>query len=198
MKHFASIVALTTLLLFACKNEIKEKVTESPAIPDEEKKNYFPVQDYIKGEIAYVDSFPMKMMKFSNRNGHKDSSLIKLAEFDRLSAEFLDPQLEKSNLEKDFSESSFLDQTSQSLTFTYSRKKSQDGIRRIDVLAAQDPAHDKVKSVYIEKVNTSGDSTILKKMFWQSKKNFQILTVTQIGQQPDIINQSKVVWDNRQ
>jgi len=189
-------MVLIVFLLFGCEDENKKAEAPPAALP-EEKKNFFPVLDYLKGEVAYVDSFPLRIMTFSTRNGHTDSGYIQITEFDRLAREFLDPALDTASMEKDFTENSFLDQTSQSLTFTYSKKNGSAGIKRIDVLAAQDPAYDKVKSVYIEKVNTQNDTTVVKKMFWKPKRNFQVITIIQPPHQPDITNKLKVVWDDR-
>jgi hypothetical protein len=195
MKSFALLLAMSSLLIYSCRDDIKEKA-EPVSVP-EEPKNFFPVLDFIKGEIAYVDSFPLKMTRYSIQNGHTDSSFIQSKEFDQLSREFLDSSLDKASLEREFSENSFLDQTSQSLTFTYTRKNGQDGIYRIDVLASQDPAHDKVKSVYIEKKIRSSDSTIIKKMFWKSKRNFQVISIARAAKGTDLTSQLKVVWDER-
>jgi|GEM_PF-392252 len=192
-------IVLTILsLCISCRDTVKENATTtgtSDTTRTEEKKNYFPVSDYIKSEIAYVDSLPLRIVRYTIQHGKKDSVFLKPAEFDQLAQQFLDPAMEKANFEKNFSETSFMDQTSQSVTFTYSKKEDQPGLRRIDILASPDAVSDKVKSIYLEKTVLIHDSTFIQKMYWKSRKNFQVITISPSGQQP--VSQLKVVWDDR-
>ncbi|HMH33046.1 MAG TPA: hypothetical protein VK543_08440, partial [Puia sp.] len=103
MKSFGSLMVLIVFLLFGCEDENKKAEAPPAALP-EEKKNFFPVLDYLKGEVAYVDSFPLRIMTFSTRNGHTDSGYIQITEFDRLAREFLDPALDTASMEKEFTE----------------------------------------------------------------------------------------------
>ena len=196
MKRYSVLFILT--LSISCHDKINENtaaVSTADSAKAEEKKDYFPVTDYIKSEISYVDSLPLRIVKYSIRNGKKDSVFLNPAEFDQLAQQFLDPSMEKAVFEKNFTETSFMDQTSQSVTFTYSRKDNQPGIRRIDVLASPDIGIDKVKSVYIEKTVVSKDSSIVQKMYWKSRRNFQVVTLSPSSPQPP--SQLKVVWDDR-
>jgi hypothetical protein len=183
------------LICWACSDSKPDKkATAAPARV--EKKNYFPVLDYLKSEVAFVDSFPLGIVKYRSDRGKKDSAFIKTAEFDSLAREFLAPDLDSAGFEENYSESSFLDQTSQSLTFTYSAINPRNRVKRVDVLATPDPAMDKVKSIYIEKSYSSGDTSFTKKMYWKAKKNFQIISIWQTPNQPAQSSQMKVVWDN--
>jgi hypothetical protein len=84
-----------------------------------------------------------------------------------------------------------------SVTFTYSTNKKDLEIQRMDVVINPDPVlDDKVRSVYIEKISKGADSTSMKKMYWKANKNFQIITLGNVGNKPSIVSQVKVVWDN--
>lgn len=196
MKTYAVLIFLS--LSISCHDQIKQKTIvahSTDTTKTEEKKEYFPVMDYLKSEISYVDSLPLKIVKYNIRKGKKDSIFLKPVEFDQLAQQFLDPAMEKTNFEKKFSESSFMDQTSQSVTFTYSTKDNEPGLRRIDVLASPEGSIDKVKSIYIEKTILIHDSAIVLKMYWKSKRNFQVITLSPSASQP--VSQLKVVWDDR-
>jgi hypothetical protein len=196
MKFFVLAAFIPFLMTGGCSND-KEKRPASDSLTVV-KKDYFPVLDFLKGEIAYVDSFPLKIVQFRSAQGHKDSSIIQSAAFGELAKEFLSPALEKQAFEKDFTESSFLDQTSQSLTFTYSTKNDQIDVQRVDVLASPSLGFDKVKSIYIEKVIRSKDSSVVEKMYWKSRSNFQIIRILELPGHPASTTQLKVVWDNRE
>ena len=188
------IIFIEALVCGCSNNKVQPPVKDSVAV---EKKDYFPVLDFLKGEMAYVDSLPLRIIKYSIIGGHKDSTIIQSAAFDTLAKEFLSPELEKTAFEKEFKESSFLDQTSQSLSFTYSTQNNALQIQRVDVLASPSLGFDKVKSVYMEKIFRAHDSTIIKKMYWRSRDNFQIIRIREVPGQPASSSQLKVVWDNK-
>ncbi|MFI5153439.1 MAG: hypothetical protein ACHQET_08910 [Chitinophagales bacterium] len=193
MKKDILLIWLSTMLCLRCSNN-KPLSNEKPP---EEKKNYFPVKDYILSEIANVDSTPFAIFRIDIQNGKRDSAIIRTTEFDQLAKQFLLPELDSANLESSFTESSFLDQTTQSITFTYSRKNMLSGLQRIDVLASPDPGFDKVKSIYLEQSLGSGDSAMIKKMYWKARRRFEIVSIKTAGTHPEDVHQLKVVWDNR-
>jgi hypothetical protein len=194
MKFIALIPFSFSLLAMGCGEPSKPAANVKT---DTARKDFLPVQDFIRSEIAWVDSFPVKIVKYTIANGHKDSSIINQKGFDSLAKEFLSPELEKPAFENNFSESSFMDQTSQSLSFTYASQNKETAIRRVDVLATPSLDLDKVKSIYIEKTADNQEGKWLKKMYWKSKSNFQIVWILENPNQSPLTRQLKVVWDNR-
>ncbi|HEY4155436.1 MAG TPA: hypothetical protein VGM24_08405 [Puia sp.] len=191
------IIVLPFLFFLACQPVSSPLAPAGPGMTDTVKKNYFPVQNFLQGEIAYVDSIPFKLMEYQTRNGKTDSGIITTQKFDGLARAFLPEGLDSSRFEKRFNESSFLDQTNNLLTFTYSTKDTSFGLRRVDVLATQDPgAADKVKSIYLEVSSGSRDSLVLRKMYWRSKKSFSILQIYQPAHGEAMTSQTTVVWDS--
>lgn len=194
MKNYTLFIIAMSCMLYAC-NDNKPEATASEK-KQEEKKDFFPVADYLQSEIAYVDSLPLRLMKYTIQNDKTDSLFINTKEFDQLAQAFLPGELNDSSFKKNFSENSFLDQTTQLLTFTYSTQNNNSGLRRVDVLATQNPGFDKVKSIYMEESTNKKDTSVIRKMYWRAKKSFQIITITQAGNQPPASQQVKVVWDN--
>jgi hypothetical protein len=185
---------LVIVLFSACKNHSTNPAgnqTDSAA-----KKNYFPVASFIRDEISYVDSMPLGILKQTIINGQKDSGYIKNEEFHKLAQEFISPIFSSGDFEKDYSETSFMDQTTESITFTYASKNKQQEVTRVDVLAKPGESHIKVKSLYMEKVINRNDTLITKKMYWKAKHNFQVVTSIQPSGQKPVIEQVKVVWDD--
>ncbi|MDP4128718.1 MAG: hypothetical protein Q8918_13750 [Bacteroidota bacterium] len=181
-------VVLTVFFYSACHNQ--------PDVPPS-KKNYFPVRDYLRSQIADVDSVPSKMMEYDIQNGKTDSAVISLQTFNKLAAAFLLPDLDSVRFENRFEENSFLDQSNNLLTFTYSTKDSSYGLRRVDVLATPNPGGtDKVKSIYLESSSSDTDGLKLTKMYWRAGKSFSIIHIYQPAHGETGTSQTNVVWDS--
>jgi hypothetical protein len=191
------LILFPVFFFFACHHTPATTGTDHPKTPDTPaKKNYFPVLNFLKGEIAYVDSFPFKLMEYRIRNGKTDSTLINTQTFNDLAKPFLSDDLDSARFEAKFDESSFLDRSTNLLTFTYSTKDTSYGLRRVDVLAVPDLGADKVQSIYLESSSGNADSLVLSKMYWKSGRNFSILHIYQPKHGEASSSQVKVVWDS--
>ncbi len=189
MKKQLAFLFLLFVVLFSCKNN-KPKETGK----ENDKKDFFPVSDYLKSEIHYVDSLPLGITKYSTLNNKTDTAYIKSSEFDQFANDFLSADLKPENFEKEFSETSFMDETTHSATFTYSTKNNKLELQRVDVLANTIDGANKVSSVYLEKKFHKNDTLIIQKLLWRTGTSFQIATSTQISTHPAIIKQLKLVW----
>lgn len=196
MKNFSVFFLAGGLLLAtACGSH-----TSSPSIQKEDSTTaaFFPVADYLRGEISYVDSTPLAIRKYTTLNNRADSSFIQADEFNRLSREFLMPELTTDSFSANFSENAFTDKTTGYLTFIYSARNKSQPLQRVDVLAAPGTSAQKVRSIYLEKVIPAGDTIVMKKMFWEAGRSFLILTSRQLPGKAPLMDQLKVIWDNNQ
>ena len=189
--------AVIVLGLWACgdKNRSAESVPDSTTTKDDTtdkvESQYFPVYDYLSNEIEYVDSTPVGIMKYTTIGKMKDSGYIKLEEFHNLVSEFQAPDINGALFKEKFNETSFVDKSSGNATFFYKARDTGTRIKRVDVVTSRGEIYDEVKSLYIE---MDADSSVVKKLYWKPKRNFQIMTVRPSGK--DEI--TKVVWDNRE
>jgi hypothetical protein len=191
--------ALLVLLAGSChpKGNTEAPENRKDSTDTAVQKNYFPVADYIKGEITEVDSLPVGIMQYTTTGRRTDSAYVKATAFHALAAEFLPPELLDTALfHKEYSESSFLDQSTNSFTFTYSTKNGQLALQRVDILASPVQGSNKVKSIYMEERINRQDTLVIKKLFWTSRKQFEIFTTVQPPHQTATLRQLKVVWDN--
>lgn len=195
-----NVVSFFTVLVIivSCNNEPKKTlpaVTENDTIQvaDTSANSFFPVRDFLISEIRYVDSLPVGLMKFTTRNGKRDSGYIKPAEFHKLAEEFLVRLLDKALFEVSFKESSFYDQSTESSTFTYSPLYDDLQIKRVDVIAKDVNGNNRIHSIYIEKEIEERGTRKIKKLFWRAGRYFQIVTPPDnTGRNESII---KVVWN---
>lgn len=168
--------------------------SDAAAPKDSVSNPYFPVADYLESEILYVDSTPTALWKYVTHKGRTDSSFIGVPEFNSLAIQFLPPEIRDSGWERHFSETSFSDKATKSITFTYATRDKGHGVQRVDVLTTPGVRAQEVRTVYVEQSRESGDSLIIRKMLWRSKIGFQIVTLTRVKGQDADEQQIKVVW----
>src|SRR5688572_2943807 len=150
MKLIILTVLLTTVFVSCGSNETSNP-TAGATTADSTEKVYFPVQEFLRGEIRYVDSLPVGIMKYTTTGTRIDSGYIQPPEFRALAYEFLSGDLEEERFRENFEEVSFYDQGTRYSTFNYSPKTDNTEIKRVDVIAAPGLQYDKVNSIYIEK-----------------------------------------------
>jgi hypothetical protein len=196
MKQFL-ILAIPVFLISACHSKQPETKAGDTAQPDTVKKNYLPVADYLNAEIAAVDSFPLRIMRYHVENGKTDSGIITTSVFDQIAREFLLPGLDSSHFEKSFEENSFVDRSTNLVSFTYSTKDTGYGLKRVDVLLSPGAGVDRLNSIYMEAIGGNKDSTLISKLSWKAGRNFRILHIQKPGNGPETTSQTLVVWDSR-
>jgi hypothetical protein len=197
MKQFFILLSVI-LSIDACHSNQSETVETAVTRTDTAKKNYLPVAYYLKAEIAAVDSFPLRIMKYQVNSGKTDSGIITTAIFDQLAKEFLIPELDSARFENKFEENSFIDRSTDLVSFTYSTKDTGNGLKRVDVLLSPGSGYDKLNSIYMESMSKNKDSSLISKMSWKAGRNFSILHIRQPNKGPQTTNQTIVVWDSRE
>jgi hypothetical protein len=185
------------LFLGACANRHQSSTPSSDSLSNSDTTAvpFLPIADLLGSEIRQVDSTPLAIWKFVTEKGHKDSVLLKPAEFHALAMQFVVPEFRDGSFQKDFTESSFIDNATQDATFTWSTTVGDLPLQRVDVIVTPRGAAHQMKSVYLERTRVSGDSTIHDKMFWQAGKRFQITSLIRIDHQSPVERQLTVIWD---
>jgi hypothetical protein len=197
MKRILILIS-AIILLCTCRLKQHESTAGEPNQTDPAKKNYLPVAYYLKAEIAGVDSFPLRIMKYQVIDGKTDSGIITTAAFDKLAKEFLVADLDSNRFVNKFEENSFVDRTTNLVSFTYSTKDTGSGLKRVDVLFSPGTGVDRLNSVYMESISRNKDSSLISKMSWKAGRNFSILHILQPKNGPEITNQTIVIWDTRE
>jgi hypothetical protein len=67
-------------------------------------------------------------------------------------------------------------------------------VRKIEVMIH--PETEKVKSIYVEKLEKSGDTAYNRKMVWTSGKSLQLITITNLPGQAESIKTEKYNWEH--
>lgn len=158
------------------------------------KNQFFPVDDFLEAEILSVDSMPMAFWKYVTHDNLTDSVLITTGDFNTLALQFLPPEIRDGGLNKYFTESSFADRATQSITFTYTPVDRTLPLQRVDVQTTPGVRAQEVRSIYMERNRTAGDSVILQKLLWRAKHGFTIVNHIRVKGQAPKDEQVRVSW----
>jgi hypothetical protein len=185
------------LFLSACGNRQQPASADNSTFSADTVTNkFFPIADFLVSEIRNVDSMSIAVLKCKTVGRKTDTTFLTGNEFNREALVFLSPELAADSLEKNYTENSFSDKTTGYLTFTYSPKDKGRSPQRIDVMIA--PASNgknKVKSIYMERSDRLSDTLVIRKMYWQAGRNFEVVTSTQLVGKPAVMSQLHVVWN---
>ncbi|TAD85549.1 MAG: hypothetical protein EAY75_11190 [Bacteroidetes bacterium] len=189
--------AVLFFLLWACKSGTAP-TKPAPTITDSTgtaaaMEPLYPFTQYLKEQIAYVDSTPFAIEKTVYQNGKRtDSGLITHAEFLALAAPFCQYDVNSSPLRTMYNEESFSDLSLNNITFSITSSNPSLPLRQATVLLL--PETKRVKNVILQVNTTKGDTTIVDNMLWVHNQSFQISSTLYYGNQRQTRN-TKVVWD---
>lgn len=169
--------------------------TDSKAENSKKDQAFYPTAAYIREQVSKLDSLPLAVFKYTVTDKGTDSVIVQKEVLKRAADEFLTPDITVEPLKKMYTETVLNDQTTNTITFTYTTNEEDAEVRKAEIYI--NPANDKVKGIYIEKYITGGDSTVIKKMFWKTDRNFQIISMVEKNNQPLSTHQEKYEWDNR-
>lgn len=189
-------VTIVLILLQACNHSSENKVAEIPAAPVKkipEKQSFFPVTEYIRGQMAEIVQRGITPKWYVTINNHTDSSWLRTEMYDKAFNEFLHPEIDSANLITLFAEKQFMDQTVNAFTFTYDpigELPDSMLLQHWDVYV--EPKTGKVRRVYMVKNN--GAKTI--QLTWQGDK---WCSIVHIINKPDgssaVEKEEKIIWE---
>jgi len=199
MKYFALCFA-GAVLFCACSDPKQPATSQNDSTGHADsgtaaKSHFFPVAEFLEGEILHTDSALVALKKFTIVNGHTDSAFIQVPEFNQLALEFVPRELADGTFEKNFTESAFQDRSTESVTLSYSTESPKTQLQRVDVVTVPAVRNQRVKSVYLEKNYKAGDSVILKKLYWYAGKSCDIATIKMVNGKKAGEEHIRVVWD---
>ena len=195
MQRLISIVFFICVIASSCsENETAApKKTESDST---QNQTFFPVTEFIRGQLKEIDSLPITPVKIISYNGKEDSIWMKKEDIRPFAEPFLHPEIDTTNLKHLFTEKSFLDQTIDAFTFSYDPiDKLPDTLQlqRWDVYI--DPKKGEVKRIYIVKqMNNNGDVQT-QQLTWKANQWCKISTITERSGKQTEIKEELMKWD---
>lgn len=179
-------------LFFSC-NSKKQPLKEEAA--KDSNVVFYPINNYIRQQIKDVDTTPYFLYRLTTIDGAKDSTIIDRATFDTEVKEFLLPQLEDNVFRKDFTEAVFDDESTGSITLTYTPKSKDNAVQNASVLLDRD--NQQVKWIFINSLSNSGDSTVLQRIGWKGGKSCYINKAISYANKKEKQQQVSFVWNEK-
>ncbi|MEO8171493.1 MAG: hypothetical protein ABI581_00365 [Sediminibacterium sp.] len=169
MKSFASLLFLCILIFSSCNNE-PPKIQAVIKIEDTAK--FYPIRDFLREQIQYVDLRNFPIYRVTVKDGKKDSVSVSKDQFIQLAGIFLNGEASFSKEKNFFKESVFNDQSTGSNTLNYQSNNNKTAVQSIDVLLDEQTSI--VKRIFIRSEYAKGDTTIKEQCNWKANKSFQV------------------------
>ena len=162
----------------------------------QKKNDVFPAMDFIKGQIASVDTPLYSIMKLvALTDSTYDTTYVKRDDFKNLAKDFLEtPDISKEFGGKYTEERMMNNDLGQAVFIATPNNKNLE-VQREEVRIVPGPPDDKVKSIYIEKFSSNNDSAVIKRMTWYTDKKFQVITITQKKDGEEKTSVMEVIWN---
>jgi hypothetical protein len=166
--------------------------------------SFFPVTDFLKGQLLALDSVPFTPLLYTTINDKTDSTWLKKEQLKTFLAPFFNITIDSTNLLPYFKETKFNDQTVNAITLMYEPSKQlPDTIQLRKWNVYIDPITGKVRNLYIEKQykesSLSNGQSYTQQLFWATDKSAKIITILN---QPDgtstVIKEEKIIWTDNQ
>ncbi len=177
--------------LFSCKNKPAKEETKT----EDSTSVYYPINNYIRQQIKDVDTTPYFLYRLSTINGKKDSSVVDRAAFDAQVKTILFPELDDKSFKANFTESVFDDESTNSITLTYSPKTKSGIVQNASVLL--DKENQKVKWIFINTLRSNNDSTVIQRIGWKGDKSCYINEDITHPNKLEIQHQLEFVWNDK-
>lgn len=189
------VVLLFTVTLFACNQEPRQEKAITVTQPAEQEHTaFFPVTEFLLGQIADIRNKGVNPVKTTIINGKTDSGWVKTDRMKDEFSPFLSPLIDSTNLKGLFTEKRFLDQTLNAFTFTYDPIKALPdtfSLQRWDVYI--DPQSNQVTRIYMVKKDSLHNTLLLT---WQAGRSCKVVTISRDGQGKDHIEKEVTIkWD---
>lgn len=181
--------ALCCIVIFgSCKHKKKEWRNTS---------NYFPTLSFLQGQVKELETSFKSFTSVATNGSHNDTSFLKREEVRRLATDFLTiPNFSDTNQASNYIESNLFDSLLNRAVLSYVADDEDLEMQKLDVsVISPGTGQDQVKTVYIEKSVSKGDSIVEKKMIWEVGEYFNIRTIVHKKNQPEAVRNLKVYWE---
>ena len=185
------IAVLFVLVVVGCKSK-KEKKQEVAAA------SFFPVKDYIQGQVAKLDTSSYSFSKIETVDGNSDTTEIKNSEVKQYAKDFLDlPDISSNEIKDDYEINHLYDEELNAFAFTFTTKEDHPVRTEHVVVEPTMNAEGKndIKSIFVDMWQTQEKNSLRKNLFWEADKSFQITTTTQAPTGTSTVKRVKIVWN---
>ncbi len=182
------------LFFIACNNNQEKDVSQGNDV--EEKQSFFPVTQFLLGQLNEIEGMPITPVKISLSGNKKDSAWKKKEDIRSFAAPFLRPVIDSASMQKYFTEKSFLDQTINALTLSYDLKSTiPDSIKLNHWDVYIDPQKGTVQRIFLVKNEVLNGRNITTQLTWKVKQWCSIRKIVQEPKKAAIVTEEIMKWD---
>lgn len=192
MKNLPAFLIILVFLHISCKRGASK---DSNALSKVDTTKFFQIKQYLQSQINEVNSTPFFIYKIEITNNHKDSLPISTAAFNKISNQFLFPDINEPGIKNYYTESIFEDQTTKSFTISYTTTNKKLELQNVAVLFDEDGQT--VKRIFIRKFYNYTDSSTIEQLSWKPNESLQVNSSTQKADQSETSHQIIVVWNKK-
>jgi len=185
MKQFM-LYFFCMLILLACNSSDPSEKNEDL------DKVFFPIAGTILSELNNIDSLPIAIIRYTTAGDKKDTVVFEKKDLRIVADQLIKPDISLPEYKKYYNETVFMDNTTNTVTMSYTTENNEPEIRKIEVTI--NPDNQKVRSIYVEKQDQQGDTTILRKMIWTTGKNLQVISLINNKNGDEKIRTEKYEW----
>lgn len=193
MKYCIFIVF--TILFFSCGTQNEKANATQPDSYEEadttkEQLSFFPVGDFINGQITAIKREGINPMKIKKTVSGYDTSWLRIEDFEQMFTNLFSPKIDSTNVSLYFTEKKFFDKTMDAFTFTYDpHEPLPDSIPWRNWIVYIDPENNEVNRIYLVKQMAPNK---ISQITWIPKNSCSIVT---IANDANIEEELKIVWN---
>mgnify|MGYP003585543591 FL=1 len=195
-KIYLFLVLITFITIGSCGTQdttTNEHQTDA-LVADTTNEPLYPYAQYIDSQINYVSNAQLAVFQFNYANGKLvDSSIIPKDTFKAIALQFNNPDLNLTEFRKSYSEESFQDLSTESITFIIKALNDASEIKEVTVVLQ--PESKAVKNIIIKKIIEHPDYTETQNLLWVNNMNCQIVSVLNYKSGKTESKVLKLEWD---
>ncbi len=188
-----AVACILAVSFFVSCNPKVEQQAPDVVVEEAEVPSFFPVTNYLYGQIEEIKKGGVNPMKIDSTLGKADTSWMKIEDLANAFKEFLTPTIDHNNLVDLYTESKFEDKSLDAYTFTYVAKGALPdsiSLQRWDVHVS--PASSTVKRIFlVKKINAEKELQLT----WQSGQWCKIVSIATDAQgQQSVASVQTIKW----
>ncbi len=168
--HFP--ISLLLIVLLSCTQPSNHSAQQ---VQEKENTEFFPVGNYLKGQLIDIQNSGITPIKFIKKNGMKDSSWIKTSQMESEFLEYTTPSIDSISIAPFFNVKKFFDQTLNLITLSYDPIGSIPGNipwRHWDIYI--DPETNVIRRIYLVKELPNHN---IRQLTWITGKYCRAITI---------------------
>ncbi len=181
---------LACCICFACGNE--QDVASNQHSSNNDSLQFYPLQTYLRLQVNKADSNGHKKIQTTVFGDEKNIDTLSHESFYKITDVFTSIDILESYQKRFYSESVFMDLTTNSYTFSYTTEEDSLPVKRIMILV--DTASSLVKRVFITRQRNRADSNIIEQLGWMHDNSFYINSSIKIAGKESIEKRINVTF----